>query len=676
MRRVRTRPGVRTLLAPAVIAALAAALCALAGAFPSIAAAAAKRDVDELPPVRVRDLDFGNVLYFYFQGPDEDLETVTRIEAYEHWGRMPHHRAEADLLLGSLYLDLGLYNEAGARFAKLLTPDVPAGVRNRAWFYLAQVWYERGYLDKAQQALGRIAGALPGQLEARRVHLLSNILIHEGRYDDAVKLLEQWRGPPDWMAFARFNVGIALIREHRLAEADRYLTAVGTLETSDPELIALRDRANLALGYAHLQASEAAQARPALARVRLAGPYSNKALLGMGWADAALGDYRGALVPWLALRSRSLVDAAVQESWLAVPYAYAKLGAEKEAASSYENALSSYTAEGRALDGAITRVESGKLLGPLLTRGDGAGSGWLRRLKTLPNAPESRYLYDILAGDDFQAGFENYRELGAMQRRLTEWAGSMDAFGDMIDARERAYAVRLPRTDRLLSSGIMDRLQQRRNDLAAQLDRIVRDHDVAALGSPDQRAKWARIGKIEAALATAPHDKTTDALRDRLRLVKGVLYFDMDGAFNARVWQQRRTIRDLDLALHEAQERWIRVERARKSVPTDTGEFASRVAALQARIAALQVRLAATRRKQSEYLARLAAGELSSQKARLAAYQVQARFELASLYDRAASQSADGQPASQPKAAPQQKPAPQQKSAPQPKPAPHQESGR
>ncbi len=612
-----------------------AALAGLAAAFPS---GAARQESDKLPPTRVRDLAFGDVLFYYFQGPDKDLETITRIEAYEHWGLLPHHRPEADLLLGSLYLDLGLHNEAGEIFARLLTSDIPLPVRNRAWFYVAQVWYERGYLEKAEQALGRIEGKLPLELEARRTHLLSNVLIRRGRYDDAVRLLGAWQGPPDWTAYARFNLGIALIREHRLAEADRSLEAVGTLQTSDPELAALRDRANLAIGYADLQANRPAEARSALERVRLEGPYSNKALLGMGWADAALGDYRGALVPWLELQRRSLVDAAVQESYLAVPYAYGKLGAEKEAASSYENALASYAAEGQALDAALARVEGGKLLQPLLTANDGAVRyGWFQQLKTVPRAPESRYLYDVFAGDAFQAGLANYGELGAMQQTLTEWASSMDAFGDMIDARRRAYAERLPRVDRLLASGVLDRLQRRRDELASRLDRIVREHDVAALGSPDQRAKWARIRAIEAALAAAPHDAATEALRDRARLVKGVLYFEMDGAFKARVWRERRTLKDLDLALHEGVERWIRVEHARRNVPANTGEFAARVTALQSRIAALQVRLAATRRKQGEYLARLAAGELSEQKARLAAYQVQARFDLASLYDRAAS---------------------------------------
>ncbi|NIW25563.1 MAG: hypothetical protein GWN29_13900, partial [Gammaproteobacteria bacterium] len=66
-----------------------------------------------------------------------------------------------------------------------------------------------------------------------------------------------------------------------------------------------------------------------LQRVRLEGPFSNKALLGVGWADAERGDYRAALSPWLELRQRNIIDPAVQESLLAVPYAFSQLGADR-----------------------------------------------------------------------------------------------------------------------------------------------------------------------------------------------------------------------------------------------------------------------------------------------------------------------------------------------------------
>jgi hypothetical protein len=276
------------------------------------------------------------------------------------------------------------------------------------------------------------------------------------------------------------------------------------------------------------------------------------------------------------------------------------------------------------------------MLDELLNHEKESRYGWFWQLKNVPDAPESRYLYTILAGHDFQEGLKNYRDLVFMGHTLDRWGDSMEAFGDMIDTRERAYAERLPRADALLASGAAEKLQQRRVELESRIGAIESGKDVAALGSPEEREQWARIQRVEAALASAPDNEGNAELRERLRLVKGVLYFRLNDVFKARMWQQHRTMKDLDLALREAQNRWIRVERARKSVPTNTGEFAARVASLKARIDALQVRLAGTEQKQSAYLARIAVDELEQQKGRLASYQVQARFALATMYDRAA----------------------------------------
>ena len=113
--------------------------------------------------------------------------------------------------MGSLYLQLGMHNEAGELFERLLTDDVPTGVRNRAWFYLAQVWYARGYLDKADAALRKVNGRMSAELEARKELLFANVLMHEGRFDEAIRLLASWHGSAVWSAYARFNLGVALV---------------------------------------------------------------------------------------------------------------------------------------------------------------------------------------------------------------------------------------------------------------------------------------------------------------------------------------------------------------------------------------------------------------------------------------------------------------------------------
>jgi len=71
-------------------------------------------DPDGLPPQDVKDLHYGDVLFYFYQ--DDDFEAITRLGAYQHWNLVPHHEAEGQLLLGGLYLSLGLHNEAGELF--------------------------------------------------------------------------------------------------------------------------------------------------------------------------------------------------------------------------------------------------------------------------------------------------------------------------------------------------------------------------------------------------------------------------------------------------------------------------------------------------------------------------------------------------------------------------------
>jgi hypothetical protein len=626
------------MLRQAAIAGLAAVALGLAGQ----PAAAAGRAPDKLPPTRVQDLHYGDVLFQTFVG--DDFEALTRLEAYSQWRLMPHHAGEAELLAGGLYLQLGMHNEAGRRFESLLAGDVPASVRGRAWFYLAKVWYARGYFDRAVDSLRRIEGRLAPAQQAERVHLEANALMQLGRYDESIALLSAWSSTSSWLQYARFNLGVALVRSGRLADAERFLDAVGQLASPDTEMLDLKDKANLALGFAWLQAGQPARAMPFLERVRLEGPQSNRALLGLGWANSALGSHEAALTPWLELRDRNLLDAAVQESYLAVPYAFAQLGAGAQAVQYYEQALASFEAERGRIDTAIARVRQGGLLANLLGAEDAQSPrpDWFWQLQALPDAPESRYLFPVLAGNDFQEGLKNYRDLAYLGATLARWDENMVAYADMIEAREKASAERRPRVDALLGSDALKQLADRRQVVADAIGQVASTADVAALGTPAQRAQWQRIAQLEAALAAQPAAEQDDGQRDKLRLAKGVLYWDLDQDYPARIERQRGELQALDQALAEANERWLRVQQARGDAPAATGGFAARIDALQRRMGALREKLAAASAAQSDLLAGIAVGELDAQKQRIAEYEVQARFALAATYDRAA----DAPPAS------------------------------
>ena len=590
---------------------------------------------DALPVTQLRDLHYGDVLFNLYLG--EDFEALTRLEAYSRWQQLTHHTAESGLLAGGLYLQLGMHNEAGRRFEALLGPTIPAAVRNKAWFYLAKVWYARGYFDKAADALARVDGLLPVDLEPERQQLRANALMRLGRYDEAIRLLQSATGDSQWLAYARFNLGVALVRSSRLADADVQLTAVGSLDTTREELLALKDKANLALGFAYLQAQQPEKARTPLLRVRLQGAQSNKALLGLGWAEAALGQYQQALTPWLELRDRNLLDAAVQEANLAVPFAFGKLGASGQAAEYYEQALTSFADESGRIDRSIQKIQGGQLLAELL-KDDAMGSqrGWFWQLKQLPDAPESRYLYPILASNDFQEGLKNVRDLAYLRSTLARWYENMGVYTDMVEARERAYAERTPRVDAMLASQVVADFDVRRQGVEARFNDILGRMDQAALGTDVERSQSQRIEQVEAAITADPNNPDALALKDKLRLAKGVLQWNLQQSWRARVYAERRNLRQLDQALDEVQGRWLRVQRARETAPTTTGDFATRIADLQGRLTGLRAKLLSASAAQEQFLADRAIAELQSQKSRMAEYEVQARFELASLYDRAA----------------------------------------
>jgi len=622
-----------------VLAAVASALALAAG---PVAASGKKKEEKTLigTPQVVQDLHWGDVLFYFYQG--DYMQALTRLGAAQDFNRVTHHTVEAELLKGGLYLSLGEHEEAGRIFRSLLNDNVPLDVRNRAWFYLAKVWYQREYLQQSADALASIHGALPGDLEPERHLLEAQVMMYLDHYDEAIKALERWQpvgdGSDAWSAYARFNIGVALVRKDRLEEAAKLLDAVGQIPAPTEELAALRDKANLALGYAWLKAGKANEAKAILQRVRLQGPQSNKALLGAGWADSAEKRYTKALAPWLELRGRNMLDAAVQESYLAVPYAYAQLDATKQAADQYMFAVTSFDQESQRIDQSIASIRNGNLLDAIVSNDRADKVGWYWQLASLPDAPETRYLYHLLATHEFQEGLKNYRDLLLMQRNLATWSLSVEAFENMVDTRRRAYALRTPVLQQTLDTVDLDAMENHKNEMESRLTGIERDNDIAALATDREHEQWQKIERIEKVLASADQsDPLVQEMREKTRLLRGRLLWDFNAGYKARVWRTHKELRELDVAYGEARRRWVLVERAREDYPARTEEFAGRVANLQPRIAALSAKLAAAAKSENQYLASVAIKELESQKERLAAYSLQARYALASIYDRAAS---------------------------------------
>ena len=583
----------------------------------------------------VKDAHFGEVLFYFYQ--EDYFPAIVRLLAAQKQTQLENHADESELLLGGLYLSYGHHQRAAEIFERLLADKVDPEIRDRTWFFLAKIWYQRGYLAEAQEALDKLQNKLDKPLEAERNMLQAQLFIDNRKHDQAIALLEDWSGRNVWSNYAKFNLGVAMVRNGDVSGAASVLNDVGTLSTSNEELNALRDKANLALGYAYLQDGQPAAAKAPLQRVRLEGPFSNKALLGFGWADAENGNFERALVPWMALRNRDLLDSAVQESMLAIPYAMAMLDGISQAADHYLNAIEAFYEETNRIDEAIVHIESGELLDQFLEQNPQATTGWYWKLEELPEGPDSRYLYHLLATHKFQEGIKNYRDLHYLNRNLDDWQQSVEVFGNMLDTREYAYNERLPRIEESLGQADLDGMVQRKLEFDARLNSIEENRDSLALATKREFDMWGEIAAIERNPVLQANIAEAAEVRDKMKLLKGVLQWNLDREYKSRLWKVRRDLQQTGEALVETQRSRRKIDEAIRTEPELFADFNTRINGLSPKIDELKARVELAMDRQSAFMQDIAVEELTAQKERLDTYTIQARFALAAIYDLSAS---------------------------------------
>lgn len=596
---------------------------------------------DERGPIVVEDPHYGDVLFHFYK--EDYFAAIVRLLALRETSKLESHLTESEVLLGGLYLNYGHHLEAAEIFERLLADDVDPEIRDRTWFFLAKIWQQRGYLDRSAMALASIEGTLPANLEREARVIEAELAISEGRYERAVALLSEWQGETEWSRYAQFNLGVALVRSGRLEEAQRILSELGNIEPWNEELTSLRDKANLALGFALLQDGQPLAAKAPLSRVRLEGPFSNKALLGIGWADAQLENYQRALVPWMELRGRDLLDSAVQESMLAIPFALGKLDAVSQAADHYLNAIEAFYEETNRIDATIGRIESGEFFESFVTDRPLDSSGWYWQLDELPEGSEARYLYHLLSTHEFQEGLKNYRDLKYLHQNLDSWQRNVDVFQNMLDTRREAFQTRLPRAEEALGRADIESLVDRKLDYDSVLNNIERSGDWLALASEEQFAMWGEVTGLEAHPALDAGIPEAAEVRDKIRLIKGVLQWELERDFKDKLWRLRREVRQTGEALVETQRSRREVDQSMAEEPLDFEALGVRVDGLAARIDGMMTRLDEAMSAQRAYLRQIAVGELTAQKQRLDTYSVQARFALSSIYDRAATLSEEAE---------------------------------
>jgi hypothetical protein len=611
-------------------------LVCLLCANPSLAAGSAPSD-------GLKDVYFGEALYHAFQGDwfqsiarlDTELGQHHKLDEPALDSLYPHvNQAEFDV--GDFELGYRMHLRAGRAITAVIEGKVEEPVRNEAIYRLARLYFQKDQPEDALHALERIKGKVPEKIRDDLEFLRAQLFMAKGRFDEASAILKELQGAKGLQGFAGYNLGIALLQEGKEQDGRHYLDRTGQIVSANPSTQAIKDKSNLVLGYKLLDENVGVDAKLVLDRVRLSGPFSNRALLGSGWADANQGEFARALVPWSILSQREVTDPAVQEALLAVPFAYGKLKVYGRSAVLYGQALDSFGKEIDKLGASIGSVRDGKFLPALAREELQQDSDWVVKLRQLPQAPETYYLLELMASHDFQESLKNYLDLNELRKKLSVWEGDLDAFEEMIQQRRSYYQPLLPEIDQAfkqLDSQIRLRLEQRsriEKRLHAMLTAPRPDH----LATAQERIAGEEISALEQALA-AGGATVPDAIKERISRLRGVISFDLATQYDQRLTDAYQHLRDSNQVVERLKQQYDAFVRTRQAATQSYEGYDDVIRRQRVLIATAREKVTALLPRQGKMLETMAVEELTKRRARLEQFQVTARFAIADSYDRA-----------------------------------------
>ncbi len=591
----------------------------------------------------LRDLYFGEAVYYANQGLYFEALARMDTEVRQHrdidepeLDSLFHHINVAEFSLGDFELRYRMHHRAGRAIRAVLEGAVDELVRNDAAYRLARIHFQKGQFADATEALARIDGRVPEGIRDDIEFLRANVYLAEGEPGQAIEPLKGLQKSKEFGAFAAYNLGIAYLKAGETTKALEQLDRAGLFATSDDAELAIRDKANLVRGTALLEQERFQEAADSFSRVRLDGPYSNQALLSAGWSNLATGNFERAVVPWRILSEREVTDGATQEALLALPYAYGKLDVHGRAAIAYGQALDSFGAEIQKLNGSIESIREGKFLEALVREEIRKDADWVIRLRSLPDAPETYYLMELMASHDFQTGLQNYLDLADLRDRLVAWERDFDAFDDMVDIRRTHYEPLLPGIDeefRALDSRLKLRSEQYKM-LVKRRDDLLTTPRPEFLATREEQEILTQIEAIEAAIAAAGIP-AEESLAKRLARLKGLLTWTLETEYHERLNRFDANLRKLDEAMAVAQTQYDAFVRERQAATHSFEGYTKPVARLRNYVRDGMTRVDLLMKRQGRLLEIVAVEELVARRGRLERFGDKARFALADSYDRA-----------------------------------------
>ncbi len=497
---------------------------------------------------QVKDLKYGTILFDYYQ--QNYFSALVDYEYAKEKKELNFNKDEARLLKGGMTLSYGLPDEAQKIFKDLLNENVELATRNKAWFYLAKLYYQKGDIFQAGRNLARLQGHIPKEVQQEFNYLATLINIKNKHLDAAQKAIGMVARDSVYEPYLIFNLAVSQLSngEDKKSEKNlRKVIAYGNKHNAE-EFKVLADRAKQALAHIYIQSGDMAKAWLMLQDVRTTGLYSNQALLSYGWTAIKLKHFSKAVPALKALNKRSISIAQVQEAKVLLAHLYEQQGATRSALKYYLLAQKSFADGLSSIKGARKVIAGQRIPEEFVVNLEAMmdETDWYGSEPSLDYNKLTPFLIELMSSNAFHSVIKELRDLYALRNNLDYWARqakehqliikhrqqgwtakSIQAFVNVNEKKQEALEITI--SDLRLHTMTLDEKEQKR--FKALLESTAQDFDyldeklskIKQIQEPyrqsQKQVKWAEILHVRIKNKLVKSNKMIKQLEHVMRIV-------------------------------------------------------------------------------------------------------------------------------------------------------------
>ncbi|MEP4888472.1 MAG: hypothetical protein ABJV04_00470 [Aliiglaciecola sp.] len=601
------------------------------------------------------DKAYQEVLYFYFQ--QDFYQALTQFEILQQacpdsLSNISQPGVDPNLLKGGISLAYGLDEQAADIFNRLLTKAATLETQTQSWYLLGKSLFDKQQYEVAANILNKISidnadEYLHVKDKDQWLYMQSQLFNWQTTQSiTAARDNSYWLGELSedsvYRQYVIYNQGLHQLQSNQYSAGVQTLEQIGLSDKSffdsflggwwspltvidQTETDALRDRANLTIGYAHLKNQQALDALEAFNRVRLDSLDSDSALLGYGWAAAQREEYQIALSAWQRLQQQPRSNEYVMESYLASAYAFEQAFAPTQALENLQRGLKRFALEKQLLRANQQEINDQYFIQLAKSK------DWSEQIPA--------HLSSIMLSSAFRNQMAWLEESLTHQKRFERWQQQLNTFSLMLDERQQEAQLRQQtlKNNDLLSKLqdyqlLRDKLQAR---LAAATDepRILADQQELDWQSRLERAKQ-RHKDISEAWLSLNNKPLKPLYVARLKRLEGIMLWNASESYAKRRWQAQKLLNEVDELIAQTTQQQTQLMEQLNQTPEYPLQR-QRIADLQQNLELQQQRNQSIQSQQLASLNELFVEQIQQQIAQLESYELQAKLAVVRLNDKA-----------------------------------------